>query len=238
MRRIAWLAAASVQPVDADRFNVGSDWLRQAAQGDVGRVDGLFLASGGRSGSPARCGRRPRGRSPRCSSPGRSVALSDAVHIGSSVPLTMRRLSASSLFWSVASALTSVCRRVASSACACTMSIGAMVPISTRARLSCTSFDDRSSAARWFSRFRMRVGELPIGVPHLRHRARGRGLQIELGLVLLDGGRQERRPRVVDLEVREQRLRVGAPGSRSCRPGQELRRRSASSTCGCSSSSR
>ena len=78
---------------------------------------------------------------------GRSVGTIVARHSSSSVPLTMRRLSASSSLRSVACALTSVCRRVASSACACTTSIGAMVPISTRERLSATSFDARSSDA-------------------------------------------------------------------------------------------
>jgi hypothetical protein len=68
-----------------------------------------------------------------------------AGHSSSSVPLTMSRLSASSLVLNVAWALTSCCRRFASSACAWTMSMGAMVPISTRERLSCTSFVARSS---------------------------------------------------------------------------------------------
>ncbi len=76
---------------------------------------------------------------------GRSTGLIVERHISSSVPLTIRRFSASSLLRSVACATTSCWRRVASSAWACTMSIGAIVPISTRARLSATSFAARSS---------------------------------------------------------------------------------------------
>ena len=64
---------------------------------------------------------------------GRSVGFSEDVHSGSSVPLTINRFNASSEVRNVACACTSVWRRVASSACAVTISIGASVPISTRA---------------------------------------------------------------------------------------------------------
>ena len=68
-----------------------------------------------------------------------------ARHIGSSVPLTISRFSDSSAVLIVASACASACRRVAASASDCTTSSGAMVPTSTRARLSCTSLSARSS---------------------------------------------------------------------------------------------
>lgn len=69
---------------------------------------------------------------------GRSTGLIEAAHSGSSVPLTIRRFSASSVVRTDACACTSASRRLACSACAVTMSIGARVPISTRAWLSFT----------------------------------------------------------------------------------------------------
>ena len=104
-----------------------------------------------------------------------------AFHRSSSVPPTIRRFSASSLVRRVASAVTSACRRVASSACAWTTSIGAMVPISTLARLSCTSFDESS-------RLRLRrfdvvdpEDEVPVGVADRRFGDGQRRAQVEIG---------------------------------------------------------
>ena len=68
-------------------------------------------------------------------------------HSGSFVPLTISRLSESSAVRIVAVAVVSICWRVASSASACTTSIGAIVPTSTRILLSESSFD--ASASDW-----------------------------------------------------------------------------------------
>ena len=67
---------------------------------------------------------------------GRSTGFSDEVQSGSSVPLTINRLSDSSDVLTVACDCTSVLRRDAASAWADTTSIGASVPISTRDWLS------------------------------------------------------------------------------------------------------
>ena len=62
---------------------------------------------------------------------GRSTGSIVDVHSGSDVPLTMSRFSAISAVRRVPSAVTSACRCCAACDCACTTSMGAMVPIST-----------------------------------------------------------------------------------------------------------
>jgi hypothetical protein len=76
---------------------------------------------------------------------GRSVGSIAASQFGSSVPLTMRRFSTSSVVRRAVWAVTSAWRRVACSDRACTTSMGAIVPTSTRVWLSCTSLLARSS---------------------------------------------------------------------------------------------
>ena len=82
---------------------------------------------------------------------GRSTGSIVDVHSGSVVPLTMSRFSAISAVRRVPSAVTSACRCCAACDCACTTSIGAIVPISTfvwlfRSSSSASSSDCRATS--------------------------------------------------------------------------------------------
>ncbi len=159
----------------------------------------FFFAVAGRSG-PTSALRTAASRSiASATAVGRSTAFSADVQTGSSVPLTISRLRASSLFCSVASALTTAWRRVACSACACTMSIGAIVPISTRERLSFTSCVARSSEARCVLEVQLREDQLPVRVADLRRRARDGRLEIELGDVAAGSSCCSRLERVLSI---------------------------------------
>ena len=207
-------AAAAVQRVGADEIELRQRLVDQRAELHVGRLEVLPASSRCRCGSGARPGPPP-SRSIACGAAvGRSVGTIVARHSSSSVPLTMRRLSASSSLRSVACALTSVCRRVASSAWACTTSIGAIVPISTRERLSADQL--RRQVQRRLRRIHRlaRVDQFPIGVADLRHRARRRRLEGDLGDVLRDPVRLHQRAVLVDFEVLQQWLDVLRPEAR------------------------
>ena len=127
---------------------------------------------------------------------------------GSLVPLTMRRLSESSAVRIVAVAVVKVCCRVASSASACTTSIGAIVPTSTRILLSESSFD--ASASDCFAHVDGLDGKdvVPIRAAHGGQRIRRARLQIQLGVVAADECRLDLLARLVDPEAAQQRLRV------------------------------
>ena len=126
----------------------------------------------------------------------------------------MRRLSASSSLRSVACALTSVCRRVASSAWACTTSIGRhRADLDARAVVR---HQLRRQVQRRLRRIHRLAGvdQFPIGVADLRHRARRRRLEGDLGDVLRDPVRLHQRAVLVDFEVLQQRLDVLRPEAR------------------------
>ena len=174
---------------------------------------------GGRCGSPSAlrtAASRSIGSSPGA---GRSVALIDAVHSGSSVPLTIRRFSASSVF------------------CSDRFGVDEVLAPRRLFRLRLHDVDRRHRAdldagpvvlhqlrrevERGALVLQVQDGEdeIPVGVAHLRHRARGRRLQIELRQVLLNRGRQQVGPSLVDLAVGQDRLGDRPPGTRPSRPG-------------------
>ena len=89
------------------------------------------------------------------------------------------------------------------------MSSGAMVPISTRARLSFSDWRARSSDCRCTLRLRDRTHQVVVGVAHVAHGVGDRLLQLRVGDLAVLLADQQLLAHAVDLEVAQQRLRVG-----------------------------
>ena len=135
----------------------------------------------GRCAARARCGRRrPRPRRPAGTAAGRRPRCGSSRSPASAGSKTSAR-SVSSAVWICASATITASSRCATSASASTMSIGGVVPISTRARVlrsdSCASSSDccctRSEA--------MRVRQVPVRVAHRAQRGRDGLPQLDVG---------------------------------------------------------
>ena len=87
------------------------------------------------------------------------------------------------------------------------MSIGASVPISTRAWLSCTRRAAMSNEFCAASTDWIAYDQVPVRVPHVRLRRRGRRAERDLVVLLRETARLQRGARRVDLESAPQRLR-------------------------------
>ncbi len=144
-----------------------------------------------------------------------SIGSIVARQIGSLVSLTMRRLSTSSAVRRVASACVSVWRRVAASAWAEMMSIGASVPTSTRTRLSSMSFSASESDCFAASMARIAASRSQYAFLVVAVSVRDPGPQRDVRHLARDRAGHQLVAGVVDLEVPEQRL-----GQR----GRQLRR--------------
>ena len=173
------------------------------------------LPRGSCARSRGRCARRWR-RGPRAStSVGGGVErrhvhrASSWRHSGSSVPLTRKRFSARSAVEAVASAAASVCRRVAASACACTMSSGASVPTSTRAWLSSTRRSRQRQRPPGDVHGAAREDQVPVGVADVGDGLRDGGPHARSEISRLMIAICELLPGVVDPEAAKQRLGEG-----------------------------
>ena len=105
-----------------------------------------------------------------------------------------------------ASPCASSCSRDATSASACTMSIGASVPTSTRMRLSSSSLRASSSDRRRHLQLVDGVDVVPVGVADVGQRVGDGRPQLQLADVAVDPGDAQLRARRVGAEVAQQRL--------------------------------
>ena len=124
------------------------------------------------------------------------------------MPLTISRFSASSAVRIVAVAVVSACWRVASSASACTTSIGAIVPTSTRILLSDKQLRrERQRLPGDIDRLN-REHVIPVRRTDSRQRVGRPRLQIQLGVVAVDDRRLHLLPGLIDAEPTQQWLGV------------------------------
>ena len=133
--------AAALQAVVRDQVELRHRLVAQVLHREVDvAVSRLFLATADVGAVRERCANgasRSIGSARRRRPVGRVNRGTPQLVVGSADDQTLQRELVGTDAWPAA--VTTACRRVASSACACTTSIGAMVPISTRDWLSATS---------------------------------------------------------------------------------------------------